>query len=43
MRVHAEKGTDVTFTAEEASRVADVLKQWVSLCKTLSLTATDNM
>jgi len=30
MRLHAEKGTDVTFTAEEASRVADVLKQWVS-------------
>lgn len=31
MRLHAEKGTDVTFNAEEASRVADVLKQWVSL------------
>ena len=30
MRLHAEKGTDVTFSAEEASRVADVLKQWVS-------------
>ena len=29
MRLHAEKGTDVTFTTEEASRVADVLKQWV--------------
>lgn len=31
MRLHAEKGTDLTFNAEEASRVADVLKQWVSL------------
>ncbi|KAH0834918.1 hypothetical protein J3R83DRAFT_10597 [Lanmaoa asiatica] len=31
MKLHAEKGTDVTFNAEEASRVADVLKQWVSL------------
>ena len=30
MRLHAEKGTDPTFSAEEASRVADVLKQWVS-------------
>lgn len=30
MKLHAEKGTDVTFSAEEASRVADVLKQWVS-------------
>lgn len=31
MKLHAEKGTDVTFSAQEASRVADVLKQWVSL------------
>ncbi|KAI6045361.1 hypothetical protein EDC04DRAFT_2559775 [Pisolithus marmoratus] len=30
MRLHAEKGTDVTFTAEEASSVADVLKQWIN-------------
>ncbi|KAG1831066.1 hypothetical protein EV424DRAFT_1314832 [Suillus variegatus] len=30
MRLHAEKGTNVTFNVEEASRVADVLKQWVS-------------
>ncbi|KAL4073491.1 hypothetical protein J3A83DRAFT_2546069 [Scleroderma citrinum] len=30
MKLHAEKGTDVTFTAEEASRVADVLKQWIN-------------
>ena len=28
MRLHAEKGTDVT---EEATRVANVLKQWVGL------------
>ncbi|KAF8552493.1 hypothetical protein OG21DRAFT_1511442 [Imleria badia] len=30
MRLHAEKGTDLTFSAEEASRVADVLKQWIN-------------
>ncbi|KAI6142811.1 hypothetical protein BKA82DRAFT_1000125 [Pisolithus tinctorius] len=30
MRLHAEKGTDVTFTAEEVSSVADVLKQWIN-------------
>ncbi len=31
LKVHAEKGTDVTFTPEEASRLADVLGQWVSM------------
>lgn len=30
MRLHAEKET-VAFSAEEASRVADVLKKWVSM------------
>lgn len=30
MRLHAEKGTDVTFNVEEVSRVADVLKQWIN-------------
>ncbi|KAI6150075.1 hypothetical protein EDD17DRAFT_1640676 [Pisolithus thermaeus] len=30
MKLHAEKGTDVTFTAEEASSIADVLKQWIN-------------
>ncbi|GLB39265.1 hypothetical protein LshimejAT787_0604270 [Lyophyllum shimeji] len=30
MRLHAEKGTDVNFTPEEASRVADVLGQWIN-------------
>ncbi|KAG6841005.1 hypothetical protein C0991_002785, partial [Blastosporella zonata] len=29
MKLHAEKGTDVRFSAEEASRLADVLGQWV--------------
>jgi hypothetical protein len=29
MRLRTEKGTDVTFNLEEATRVADVLKQWV--------------
>lgn len=30
LRLHAEKGTDVNFSQDEASRVADVLGQWVS-------------
>ncbi|KAG1762020.1 hypothetical protein EDD22DRAFT_893450 [Suillus occidentalis] len=30
MRLHAEKGTDVAFNVEEATRVADVLKQWIN-------------
>ncbi|KAG9311615.1 hypothetical protein JVU11DRAFT_7825 [Chiua virens] len=30
MRLHAEKGTDVSFSVEEASRVADVLKRWIN-------------
>lgn len=31
LKLHAEKGTDVNFTQEEASRVADVLGQWVGV------------
>ena len=31
LKLHAEKGTDVNFTPEEASRVAEVLGQWVSV------------
>ncbi|KAF8067651.1 hypothetical protein FPV67DRAFT_1492755 [Lyophyllum atratum] len=30
LRLNAEKGTDVKFSAEEASRVADVLGQWIN-------------
>ncbi|RDB16066.1 hypothetical protein Hypma_003450 [Hypsizygus marmoreus] len=30
LRLHAEKGTDVNFSQEEASRVADVLGQWIN-------------
>ncbi|KAG5644346.1 hypothetical protein DXG03_008643 [Asterophora parasitica] len=30
LKLHAEKGTDVKFSAEEASRVADVLGQWIN-------------
>lgn len=30
LRLHAEKGTESKFSQEEASRVADVLGQWVS-------------
>ncbi|KAJ7856683.1 hypothetical protein B0H14DRAFT_3448306 [Mycena olivaceomarginata] len=30
LRLHAEKGTDVTFSAEEAARVADVLRDWIN-------------
>lgn len=29
LRLHAQKGTACSFSAEEASRVADVLGQWV--------------
>ena len=29
LKLHAEKGTGVEFSAEEASRVAEVLGQWV--------------
>ncbi|THH17304.1 hypothetical protein EW146_g3472 [Bondarzewia mesenterica] len=30
LKLHAEKGTDVHFTVEEAIRVADVLGQWIN-------------
>lgn len=30
LKLHAEKGTDVTFTLEEASRIAEVLGQWIN-------------
>ena len=33
LKLHAEKGTDVNFTPEEARRVAEVLGQWVSPSK----------
>jgi ABC-type sulfate transport system substrate-binding protein len=33
MRLHAEKGTNSKFSQEEASRVADVLGQWVSVVR----------
>lgn len=29
LKLHAEKGTDVQFTPEEANRIAEVLGQWV--------------
>lgn len=32
LKLHAEKGTDVTFSQEEASRIAEVLGQWVRFC-----------
>lgn len=31
LKLHAEKGTDVHFSAEEAARLEDVLGQWVSV------------
>ena len=31
LRLHAEKGTDVKCTPEDASRLAEVLGQWVRL------------
>ncbi|KAJ7176481.1 hypothetical protein C8R46DRAFT_988529 [Mycena filopes] len=30
LRLHAEKGTDCTFSPEEAARVADVLRDWIN-------------
>ena len=30
LRRHAEKGTNVNFTAEEALRVGEVLRQWIN-------------
>lgn len=30
LKLHAAKGTDSSFSAEETARVADVLGQWVS-------------
>ncbi|KAI1798144.1 hypothetical protein LXA43DRAFT_978943 [Ganoderma leucocontextum] len=30
LQLHAEKGTDVNFTPEEAGRVAEVLGQWIN-------------
>jgi hypothetical protein len=35
LRLHAEKGTDCKFSAEEAARVADVLRDWVSHLRAL--------
>jgi len=31
LKLHAEKGTDCQFSQEEATRIADVLGQWVGL------------
>ncbi|KAI0659213.1 hypothetical protein C8Q70DRAFT_915874 [Cubamyces menziesii] len=30
LKLHAEEGTDVNFTPEEATRVAEVLGQWIN-------------
>ncbi|OBZ77394.1 hypothetical protein A0H81_02331 [Grifola frondosa] len=30
LKLHAEKGTDVNFSPEEASRLAEVLGQWIN-------------
>ncbi|KAI0694221.1 hypothetical protein BC835DRAFT_1020652 [Cytidiella melzeri] len=30
LRIHAERGTDVNFSPEEADRVAEVLGQWIN-------------
>ncbi|PCH45076.1 hypothetical protein WOLCODRAFT_139379 [Wolfiporia cocos MD-104 SS10] len=30
LKLHAEKGKDVTFTPEEASRIAEVLGRWIN-------------
>ncbi|EPS93981.1 hypothetical protein FOMPIDRAFT_1063353 [Fomitopsis schrenkii] len=30
LKLHSEKGKDVTFSAEEAGRIAEVLGQWIN-------------
>lgn len=30
LKLHAEKGTDISFSQEEASRLAEVLGQWIN-------------
>jgi len=42
LRLHAEKGTNVKFSPEEASRVAEVLGQWVNI-PPLLLSSTRNI
>ena len=37
LKLHAEKGTNVHFTPEEANRLGEVLGQWVRLPFTLAL------
>ena len=37
MKLYAEKGTDCQFSQEEATRIADVLGQWVRLLLPLAL------
>lgn len=41
LRLHAEKGTDCRLSPEEATRLGDVLGQWVSHCPLLLILATD--
>lgn len=38
LKLHAEKGTNVHFTPEEANRLGEVLGQWVRLPFALALT-----
>ncbi len=33
LKLHAEKGTDVHFSVEEAARLEEVLGQWVSVAR----------
>jgi hypothetical protein len=34
LKLHAEKGTDVNFSPEEAAKLEEVLGQWVCNCTT---------
>jgi hypothetical protein len=42
LKVHAEKGTNVHCTPEEATRLGEVLGQWVRVCALPSLPALYN-
>lgn len=41
LKLHAEKGTDVHFSAEEATRLEELLGQWVSVLLLLTVLLLD--
>jgi hypothetical protein len=43
LKLHAEKGTDCRLSAEEASRLGDVLGQWVRCCFPTSCSVVESV